>query len=42
MINQCTVQLFAEGAWQDVAVVRPLGPEEQGCLAQTYSGYAVE
>jgi serine/threonine-protein kinase HipA len=39
---QCTVQLFADDTWHDVATVLQLGPEEQGCLTQTYSGYAID
>lgn len=42
MSNQCTIQLFAEDAWHDVATVLLMGPEEHGCLAQTYTGYAVD
>ena len=42
MTPQCTVQLFADDTWHDVATVLQLGPEEQGCLTQTYSGYAIE
>lgn len=42
MDSQCTVQLFADATWHDVATVLQLGPEEQGCLTQTYSGYAID
>ncbi len=42
MHNQCTIQLFADGAWHDVASVLLVGPEELGCLTQTYTGYAVD
>ena len=42
MNNQCTIQLFADDAWHDVASVLLVGPEEHGCLTQTYTGYAVD
>ena len=42
MEPQCTVQMFADDTWHDVATVLQLGPEEQGCLTQTYSGYALD
>ena len=42
MEPQCTVQMFADDTWHDVATVLRLGPEEQGCLTQTYSGYALD
>lgn len=42
MTKDCTIQLFAAGHWHDAASALLLGPEEQGCLAQTYTGYATE
>ena len=42
MNKDCTIQLFAGGQWHDIASVLLLGAEEQGCLAQTYTGYATE
>ena len=42
MQAQCTLQLFADGDWHDVANVLLLGPELEGCHAQTYTGYALE
>jgi serine/threonine-protein kinase HipA len=41
MIDACTLQLHADGAWQDVASVRLQGPENEGWKARTYSGYSV-
>jgi len=42
METGCTIQLFTDGRWHDVASVLLYGPEDQGCRAQTYTGYAVE
>jgi len=42
MSDNCTLQLFCDGLWHDVATVALLGPEQQGWRAKTYSGYAVE
>jgi serine/threonine-protein kinase HipA len=42
MEKQCTIQLFTDGSWHDVASVLLFGPEDQGCRTQTYTGYAVE
>ena len=42
MNKDCTIQLFVGGQWHDVASTLLLGPEEHGCLAQTYTGYATE
>ena len=38
----CTIQLFADGRWHDVASVLLYGPEDQGCRTPTYTGYSVE
>lgn len=38
----CTIQLFADGRWHEVASVLLYGPEDQGCRTQTYTGYGVE
>ncbi len=42
MKNSCTIQLHADGSWQDVGSVSLLGAENEGWRAKTYSGYAVE
>ena len=42
MNNDCTIQLFAGGQWHDAASILLLGAEDQGALAQTYSGYSTE
>lgn len=42
MSIECTIQLFADGCWHDVASVLRLGAEQAGYRAQTYTGYAVE
>jgi serine/threonine-protein kinase HipA len=42
MNQNCTIQLFANGVWHDVASVSLFGAEAQGWRAKTYSGYAVE
>lgn len=38
----CTIQLFANGAWHDVATVTLFGQEREGWRAKTYSGYSTE
>jgi len=42
MSESCTIQLFADGAWHDVATVTLFGQEREGWRAKTYSGYSVE
>ncbi len=42
MTDTCTIQLYLDGAWHDVAQVRLSGPETEGWKAGTYSGYGVE
>jgi serine/threonine-protein kinase HipA len=42
MKNNCTIQLFSDGIWHDVATVALLGTEGDGWQARTYSGYSVE
>lgn len=42
MTENCTVQLFCDGVWHDVASVALLGPEQDGWRARTCSGYSVE
>lgn len=42
MNGDCTIQLFAEGAWRDVGSVSLYGAEVQGWRSRTYTGYAVE
>lgn len=42
MNKECTLQIHAAGAWQDVASVRLLGPPEQGCQAASLTGYALD
>ncbi len=42
MTDNCTIQLFCNGAWHDVATVALLGPERDGWQARTYSGYSVD
>jgi len=42
MIHSCTLQLYADKVWHDVASVSLLGAEEDGWKARTYSGYTVE
>ena len=42
MIETCTIQLFCDGAWHDVATVSLFGQEREGWRAKTYSGYSVE
>lgn len=42
MSKTCTIQLFAEGVWHDVATVTLFGQERAGWRAKTYSGYAVD
>ncbi|MBK7000031.1 MAG: HipA domain-containing protein [Rhodoferax sp.] len=42
MTESCTVQLFCDGVWHDVASVALLGPEQDGWQARTYSGYSVD
>ncbi len=39
MSNNCTIQIFADGRWQDVGVVSLVGPEERGHRAKTFTGY---
>ena len=41
MVNACTLQLHAAGAWHDVASVSLLGAEAEGWKAKTYAGYDV-
>lgn len=38
----CTIQLFCDGAWCDIATVSLFGQEQEGWRAKTYSGYSVE
>lgn len=42
MKHACTIQLYADKRWHDVAVVRLIGPASDGWRARSYSGYAVE
>ena len=42
MSGDCTIQLFADGAWRDVGSVSLLGPERDGWRSKTYTGYAVD
>jgi len=42
MSENCTIQLFCDDVWHDVATVALVGREQQGWRAKTYSGYAVE
>lgn len=42
MKKECTIQLFVDGRWNDVAGVMLLSQPERGWMAHTYSGYAVE
>lgn len=42
MPNVCTLQLYASGAWHDVASVSLLGPDVEGWRAKTYAGYAAD
>ena len=42
MNDNCTIQLFCDHAWHDVATVALIGPAQDGWRATTYSGYAVE
>lgn len=42
MRNECTLQLFLDSQWHDVAGVLLLTPSEAGWQANTYTGYAVE
>lgn len=42
MMNECTIQLFAAGAWHDVANTALLGEAKSGWRTPTYTGYAVE
>jgi len=42
MENNCTIQLFCDGIWHDVATVSLFGHEGEGWRARTYSGYSVE
>jgi serine/threonine-protein kinase HipA len=39
MPNNCTIQIFADGRWQDAGVMSLVGPEEQGHRAKTFTGY---
>lgn len=42
MRDSCTIQLFVDGGWHDVATVTLFGKEREGWRARTYSGYSVE
>ena len=42
MNKECTLQLFLDSQWHDVAGVMLLSPPETGWQAHTYTGYAVE
>lgn len=42
MTKECTIQLFAEGAWHDVASVLLGGDEALGWRARTYTGYGAD
>jgi serine/threonine-protein kinase HipA len=42
MRNECTIQLFAAGHWQDVASVTLLGEVARGWRTASYTGYATE
>lgn len=42
MENECVIQLFAAGQWQDVASVALQGDAAQGWRTPTYTGYAAE
>ena len=42
MNAMCTLQLYTQGAWHDIASVSLHGEETNGWKAKTYSGYAVE
>lgn len=39
MNKYCTLQLYADGAWHDIASTSLLGPENQGWRTPTYTGY---
>jgi serine/threonine-protein kinase HipA len=41
MAHDCTIQLFAAGAWHDVGSVSLLSAEAHGRRSKTYTGYAV-
>ncbi len=38
----CTIQLFCDGSWVDVATVQLFGKEQEGWRAKTYTGYDVQ
>ncbi|MHB8947475.1 MAG: type II toxin-antitoxin system HipA family toxin [Rhodoferax sp.] len=42
MNETCTVEIFSQGRWLEVASVGLLGKKESGWRARSYSGYAVE
>lgn len=42
MPDNCTIQLFCNSTWHDVATVALFGPEHEGWQARTYSGYSVD
>jgi serine/threonine-protein kinase HipA len=42
MNENCTIQLFCDGAWCDIATVSLFGQVREGWRAKTYSGYSVE
>ena len=42
MNSNCTLQLHADGVWQDVATVSLFSSEMEGWKAKTFSGYGVE
>lgn len=42
MNENCTIQLFCDVTWHDVASVSLFGQEREGWRARTYSGYSVE
>jgi serine/threonine-protein kinase HipA len=41
-MEECTIQLFCDGSWADVATVRRFGADSEGWRARTYTGYAVQ
>lgn len=42
MNESCTIELFAQGRWTEIASVSLFGPKAAGWRAKTYSGYDVQ
>ena len=42
MTNVCTIQLFNDNHWHEVATVLLCGPEDAGCLSETLTGYTTD